>query len=153
MTTTPIPVSLDLRDPDVYPYWTEDLIRFADLDRLNHVNNVAFATYAESGRVAFAEASWPGSTDGSGVGWVIVRLTVNFLAAAYYPNSVRIGTRVLSLGRTSVVLGQGMFTKDRCFGTTESVMVWADTKSEKSLPLSEDLRRALERYMTDKLPD
>lgn len=137
---------LDLTRRETFPYWTEDLIRFADLDRLGHVNNVAFAVYAESGRVDFLEHCMAGSTAGTGIGWVIVNLTVDFLAQAHYPGRVAIGTRVTRLGRSSCALAQGLFEDDRCFGRIRSVCAWADVANGASLPLPEDLRRALERY-------
>ncbi|MDV7340717.1 thioesterase family protein [Terasakiella sp. A23] len=138
---------IDLTNPETFPYWTDEVIRFADLDRLNHVNNVKFATYSESGRVDFLEHLDPGCTSGSGVGWVIAKLTVNFLAAAYYPGTVKIGTVVRRIGNSSVVLEQGLFTNGTCFSTIENVLVWADTKNETSLPLPADLKDKLETYL------
>ncbi len=138
--------AVDLTLKESFPYWSEDVIRFADLDRLGHVNNVAFAVYAETGRVDFLEHAWPGSTAGTGIGWVIVKLNVEFLAQAHYPGRVDIGTRVLKLGRSSCALGQGLFEGDRCFGRIESVCVWADVRNARSLPLPDDLRAALERF-------
>ena len=138
--------SLDLTIRDTFPYWTDDVIRFADLDRLGHVNNIAFAVYAESGRVDFLEHCLAGSTAGAGIGWVIVNLTVDFLAQAHYPGRVAIGTRVTKLGRSSCALAQGLFEGDRCFGRIHSVCVWADVPNGKSLPLPDDVRRSLERY-------
>ncbi len=138
--------ALDLRQLEIYPHWTDDIVRFADLDRLNHVNNVAFATYCESGRVDFLESSWPGSTAGTGIGWVIAEFRLKYLAAAHYPNSVRIGTRVLHVGNSSLLLGQGLFIAGECFATAESVLVWADTRQQRSLPMDEALKQQLRRY-------
>lgn len=135
-----------LRQSGSYQHWTDDIVRFADLDRLNHVNNVAFATYCESGRVDFLEFLWPGCTDGNGIGWVIAEFKLSYLAAGHYPNQVRIGNRVLRVGNSSVVLGQGLFIDGNCFATAESVMVWADTRNEKSLPMDEALKQKLRQY-------
>jgi acyl-CoA thioester hydrolase len=52
VTATP-----DLTTRGAYPHWRTDVIRFADLDPLGHVNNVAYLTYIESGRVMFS-AIW-----------------------------------------------------------------------------------------------
>jgi acyl-CoA thioester hydrolase len=101
-------------------------VRFSDVDRYRHINNVAIATYCETGRVEFAEALWPGSTAGEGAGWVIVRLTVTFLAQAHYPGVVEIGTRVERVGRTSCIIVQGLFKDSTCFATSEAVLVWID---------------------------
>jgi acyl-CoA thioester hydrolase len=40
----------DAMDPASYRFWVTEHIRFADLDLLGHVNNVAFTVYAESCR-------------------------------------------------------------------------------------------------------
>lgn len=139
--------AVDLTVRETFPHWTTDLIRFADLDRLGHVNNIAFAVYAETGRVDFLETVSSGSLSGAGIGWVIVKLHIDFLAQAHYPGRVEIGTRVLKLGRSSCTLGQGLFESGRCFGRVDSVCVWADFHNGKSLPLPGPIRTALEGYM------
>lgn len=138
--------AIDLRDPASFPYWSRDNIRFSDLDRVGHVNNVAFAVYAETGRVEMLETLYPGSTAGSGVGWVIVRLVVEFVGQAHYPGRVDIGTRVSRLGNSSCTLVQGLFDGTRCIGTSEAVCVWCDTRSGSALPLPDDLRTILAGY-------
>ena len=35
--------AIDLTSRETFPFWTREIIRFADLDRYGHVNNVAFA--------------------------------------------------------------------------------------------------------------
>lgn len=140
--------AVDLTRRETFPHWSRDVIRFADLDRIGHVNNIAFAVYAETGRVDFLEhAVAPGSTAGSGVGWVIVKLHIDFLAQAHYPGSVEIGNRVMKIGRSSVTLGQGLFNEGRCFGRVDSVCVWADVGDGKSVPIPEAARTALQSYM------
>ena len=141
-----VETAVNLQEATTYQYWTNEIVRFADLDRLNHVNNVAFATYCESGRVDFLEHLWPGCTAGSGIGWVIAEFKLNYLAAAYYPNQVRIGSKVLHIGNSSTVLGQGLFINDACFATAESVLVWADTSKEKSLAMDEALKIKLREF-------
>jgi len=137
------------RDRAAYRFWTRDIVRFQDLDRLGHVNNVSFAIYLESGRVDFLEALTPGSTDGSGTGWVIARLILDFLNVAQYPADVDIGSRVLRIGRTSCVIGQGLFIGDDCFGAAENVCVWADTNAGRSLPMPDPVRAALHTHLTE----
>lgn len=140
-------LTVSLTDRSAYSYWTRDHVRFQDLDRLGHVNNVAFAIYCETGRVDFAEATCPGSTAGTGIGWTIVRLLIDFRAQAHYPGDVMIGTRVLKLGTSSCRIGQGLFMDDVCFATADSVMVWTDVSAGRSLPLPDDLRAAMGRYL------
>lgn len=136
--TAPI---VDLTDPAVFAFWTHDTVRFSDMDRYRHVNNIAIATYCETGRVEFAESLMPGSTSGEGAGWVILRLTVNFLAQAHYPGHVKIGTRVDRVGRSSCAIGQGLFKDGACFATSEAVLVWLDLEEGgRPAPIPEMLR-------------
>lgn len=134
---------LDLTNESSFTYWCEDKIRFADLDTYGHLNNVAYATFAESGRVDFLSAIIEASLDGEGEGWVIAKLTINFLTSAYYPGDVRIGNVIRRIGNSSVLLEQGLFTRGKCFGTCESVLVWADSKNEVSRPLPEKVKTIL----------
>lgn len=126
MTDTDPAPNIDLTDPAAFAFWTRDTVRFSDMDRYRHINNVAVATYCETGRVEFAERLMPGSTSGEGAGWVILRLTVNYLAQAHYPGHVEIGTRVDRVGRSSCSIGQGLFKDGVCFATSEAVLVWLD---------------------------
>lgn len=130
-------------DPSKFAFWTRDTVRFSDIDRYRHINNVATATYCETGRVEFAESLWPGSTSGESDGWVIVKLTVEFLEQAHYPGEVVIGTHVLRVGRTSCVIGQGLFKDGICFATSEAVLVWVDLVAGGPAPFPPDLRQRL----------
>gem|GEM_PF-7071886 len=60
-------------------------LRFSDTDRLGHVNNAVFATYAELGRLAFLREL--GMTD---QGLILARLAIDFL------RQVRLGTSATS---------------------------------------------------------
>lgn len=137
---------LDLTDEASFTYWCEDKIRFADLDTYGHLNNVAYATFAESGRVDFLADVIEGSLDGQGEGWVIAKLTVNFLASAYYPGMVKIGNVVRRIGNSSVVLEQGLFVNGKCFSTCESILVWADSRNETSRPIPAKVKAVLMNY-------
>src|SRR3546814_7120223 len=54
MTATPADASVadfDPADPASYSFWTEERLRYADLDPLSHVNNNAIGVFLENGRV------------------------------------------------------------------------------------------------------
>ena len=144
MTAAAVPPPIDLTDRAAFVFWTHDNVRFSDVDRYGHINNIAIATYCETGRVEFAETLWPGSTAGAGAGWVIVRLAITFLAQAHYPGDVQIGTRVERIGRTSCTIGQGLFKDAVCFATADSVLVWVDLAGGgKPTPIPDDLAARL----------
>lgn len=138
----------DLADPAIYGHWTTEKIRFQDIDRLDHVNNVAIAAYAESGRVEFLEAVMPAALRRSGAPyWVIAQLNIRFLAETRFPGNVRVGTCVLRIGNSSVTLGQGMFVAERCIATTESVVVLVDPDSGRGCDLGEKVRTGLATHL------
>lgn len=126
-----------------YSIWTSDTLRYGDTDRQGHVNNAVFATFCESGRVSFL---YDEKLDlrGTDTNFVIARLELDFRAELFYPGTVDIGTRVLSVGRSSFRLGQGIFKGDLCAATAECIMVLVDDNTRQSKPLTARLRRWLE---------
>ncbi len=127
---------------DDFPLRTSDKLRYADTDRQGHVNNAVFATFMETGRVAFlhdpqAPLAEPGSA------FVIARLTIDFRAEIVWPGEVEIGTRVAAVGRSSLTLEQGVFQNGRCAARAESVIVLMDEATRRSRPLSPAARDRL----------
>ena len=126
-----------------YSIWTYDKLRYCDTDRQGHVNNAVFSTFCETGRVMFL---YDEQLDlaGPGASFVVVRVEIDFRAELFHPGIVDIGTRVLSVGRTSFRLGQGIFDGDSCAATAETVQVLMDDTTRKAKPLTPQLRAWLE---------
>lgn len=142
-----VPGEPELTDRSGFPHWTSEKIRFQDIDRLGHVNNVAVTIYAESGRVEFLDAVMPTALmAGNGSLWVIARIDIQFRAQSHYPGTVDIGTRVLRVGNSSITLGQGLFVGERCIATTESVVVLVDPDTERGMTLPDEVREAARRF-------
>ena len=104
MLAEPGTATPDLLRRDAYPHWRTDVIRFADLDPLGHVNNVAYLTFVESGRVMFF-SDLGRSVDRADFTWMTVRLELNYLqqlslpgtdspCAAHAVNLARISSRM-----------------------------------------------------------
>lgn len=130
-------------DEHAFAFWTHEKIRFQDVDRFGHVNNVAFTVYAESGRIEFLEHVAAAAPLPQNTQWVIARLQVDFRAQAFYPGEMRIGTCVQRVGRSSMTLAQGLFTSARCVATAEAIVVLIDTGTGGSVALSPAMREAL----------
>lgn len=135
-----------LTDPAAYRFWTEERVRFADLDALGHVNNNAIGVYFETGRVALMEACG-GFRPESPWTVVLARSVMEFKAELLYPGTARIGVRVLRLGNSSLTLGAAIFSGDTCIATQEGVCVIVDAATHRPTPLSPALRAALSEYM------
>jgi acyl-CoA thioester hydrolase len=126
-----------------YTSWAMDKLRLGDTDRQGHVNNAIFATFAETGRIEFMRDDLL-KLDRDGLGFVVVRVEIDFRGELHWPGKVDIGTRLLAIGRTSWRLEHGIFAGDRCVATSVSVMVTIDAATRRPTPLPEVLRTWLE---------
>ena len=79
----------DPTNPVGFRAWTDETVRFADLDPLGHANNAAFNVYFESARAAlFTEA---GALEQNGRSVVIAWLTIDFRTELNYGASCASG--------------------------------------------------------------
>nr|WP_184804545.1 thioesterase family protein [Nitrospirillum iridis] len=140
----------DLADAASYRFWTDEHVRFNDLDPVGHVNNNAFGVYFESGRVALHQ-SLRQAADFRRHAIVMRKITIDYLAEITYPSAVRVGTRLVRLGRTSWTTGSALFVttkgESRCHATALSVSVLVDGASHRPIPITDDLRPALEGFL------
>ncbi len=127
---------------DGYKTWTSVTLRYGDTDRQGHINNAVYCTLFESGRVAFLYDE-NGSVAGSGKTFVIARLAMDFLAEMNFPGVAEVGSRVLSIGRSSFTVGQALFKDSDCCSTSESVIVLTDESTRKSIPLTDEVLELL----------
>jgi acyl-CoA thioester hydrolase len=128
-----------------FPFQTFDKIRYVDTDRQGHVNNAAFSTFLETGRVEFLYSPQK-SVAADNASFVIVNLRLKFVAEVNWPGKIDIGTGVTRVGNSSVNLHQGLFQDGRCVATAETVIVQIDDDSRKSYPLSDNARAFLTQH-------
>jgi len=139
--TNPVRVLPELNH---FPGRTRDIIRFGDLDPQGHVNNTVFATFFETGRVAFLREPRNGLSP-PGMTSVLARLDINFLREMHWPGSVEIGTGVEQIGRSSYTFLQAIFHEGQCAATGRATMVMIDGATRKPRPLPEEVFARLER--------
>src|SRR4051812_39804619 len=131
--------TIHLTERATYRIWTQDKLRYADTDRQGHINNAVYATFFESGRVAFLyDPKVPLAPPGCE--FVIARLVINFRAELRWPGLVDIGSVVTAVGRSSITVSQGVFEGDVCAATGETVVVLTDATTRRATPLTDDLR-------------
>ena len=75
-------------------------VPFCDIDMLQHVNNAAYAVWAETARCVYhAEVLGESLTGANGI--IVAKLEVNYERALIYRERVAIGCRVTRSGRKS----------------------------------------------------
>jgi len=120
----------------LYPSWARDTIRYCDTDRQGHVNNAVFVTLLETGRVPILYSRERPILE-PGTAFVIARLELDFKSELNWPGEAKVGTRVQSIGRSSIRLQQAIFQNDVCAANAETVIVLMDETTRRSRPLSE----------------
>jgi acyl-CoA thioester hydrolase len=127
-----------------FPGQTPDIIRYGDLDPQGHVNNTAFATYFETGRVMLLHEPGrrlnpPGATS------VLARLDIRFLREMHWPGEVMIATGTSRIGRSSYTFLQAIFQDGQCAAIADATMVMIDAQTRKARPLPQEVVARLER--------
>ncbi|EDP63374.1 Predicted thioesterase [alpha proteobacterium BAL199] len=140
-TSSRTAVDFDPTDPASFSFWTEERLRYGDLDMLAHVNNNAIGVFLENGRVHLFRAS--GEDIAEGLSWVVRRLEIDFVREIQFPGTVRTGTRVAALGNTSCTIRQGIFVDGECRVTSTAIGVCFDLVARKSVSIPDVVRTRL----------
>lgn len=125
-------------DRSTYRNFTEVTLRFGDTDRMGHINNAVYATLFESGRFGFFQKGFD-QAESTDRGFTLAKLSINFLDELYFPGTVQVGSRILSVGNSSLGIGHGIFKGDNCFAISDSVIVLIDHKTRRPSALTSDI--------------
>lgn len=139
---------LDLTQKDSFAFWTREIFRFADMDALQHLNNIASAVYCETARADFFQQKL-GHDFSARINWMLANINITYLAPVSYPNEIMIGTSIKKIGQSSLTLQQGLFCEEGCFATAETVLVRADLETGKSVAFDETLLNIFNTFIAD----
>lgn len=135
----------DPKDLSSYPVVISEKVRISDTDRNDHVNNVSFSVFYESGRSALmletVEIHDPGCF------FVIASTSIQFLGEMNWPGQVTVANAIESFGRSSINLRQALFQDGVCSSTSTTTMVQLDRRTRKPQVLSDRAKAALETLM------
>jgi len=122
-------------------------LRFNDVDRFGHVNNVVYFQFYDLGKSDYFATVCP-NVDWSLIGIVAVHVTADFLSQIRGTDDIAVQTAVTAIGTKSFTLAQRVIdrqTKEvKCVGT--SVMVTYDLRNQESIPLRPEWVEAICSY-------
>jgi acyl-CoA thioester hydrolase len=125
-----------------YPVRSVEKLRYADTDRNGHISNAVFAVCCQNARVELlgdpSRVPLPHNTQ-----FVIAKLVLEFRAEMHWPGTVEIGTRVASIGRSSVILAQVLYMKERCVAVADSTVILMNGTTRRSMLLPKETAEAL----------
>ena len=120
------------------PHMMEIQVRFDDTDALGHLNNTAFAHYAELGRVHFLRGF---DLDPSRL--ILARIALDFRRQVTFGQRVRIHTSVDRIGTSSIHMVQTISAEEEVAADVTSVVVHFDYATNSAAPIPEQMRAKL----------
>jgi acyl-CoA thioester hydrolase len=106
------------------PFTIDIQARWADVDQLGHINNVAMAGLFEEGRGRFSH-SLDLHRGGLTERWLIAGVEIAYLAESHHPLPVTIATGIAKIGTSSWTLASAAFKSGRCVATCNTTTVFA----------------------------
>lgn len=130
-------------DRSTYTHFTPVTLRFGDTDGMGHINNAVYATLFESGRFAFFGGGFEQAKQ-TGRTFTLAKLSMNFVVELYFPGTVEVGSRFISVGKSSLGIGHAVFQGDKCHAVADSIIVLIDAEGRGSTPLTDDILQVVE---------
>lgn len=118
---------------------TDLQMRFSDTDAFGHINNIAYASYAETGRIDFLKRLGKSVTS-----LILANVTIDYRRQVSFGESIHIDSWLEKLGRSSITLGQTIFANGERAADVKSVVVHFDHKTGKPIELTAAIRAELE---------
>lgn len=128
-------------------------VRFADIDKLGHVNNANYLTYFEIARMKFFEDEFKSITDldWKTKGLILAKTEVEFLSPILLEDSVEVETFCTKIGNKSFDLGYRVYKINQFERTLAargaSVLVAYNYVEQKSIPVEESWKKELSRFL------
>ncbi|NOX16744.1 MAG: acyl-CoA thioesterase [Chlorobi bacterium] len=125
-------------------------VRFSDLDAMRHVNNAAYLSYLEEGRIAYFNSVLKAPKNSLAFGAVVARVEIDYLNPIELGDDVEILTRVVSFGNKSSVVNHAIMIRrgdasiPAAFAVTK--LVSFDYKSKKTVPIPENIKEIIMKF-------
>lgn len=120
-------------------------VRWGDMDAYGHVNNSVYATYVEEARLQWfrsLDAGWMGTEAAP----ILAALNTNFRKPVEWPAEIVVEMFAGRVGRSSFTASFRIVDRQApevLYAEGDSVLVWIDPRSGKSIELPAHLRAAL----------
>ena len=122
-------------------------VQWGEQDAFGHVNNAVFFRWFESARVEYlGRCGLWGKRDADGVGPILATISCNYRQQLVYPATVEVSAWVSRIGRSSMTMDHAVRIQQTqaLVADGSSVIVTFDYRQQKSVPVPDDIRRAIE---------
>lgn len=123
-------------------------VQWGDQDAFAHVNNTVYFRWCESSRIAYGRRIglnvWKETRN---IGPILASITCNYRRPVTFPDTIHIGARVTRMGRSSMTMEHLLVSEaaGAVVADASSAVVIYDYNVERSHPVPDEIRRAIER--------
>jgi acyl-CoA thioester hydrolase len=132
-----------------FPLTIEIPVQWGDQDAFQHVNNTLYLRWFESSRIAYTRklGLWD-LIETQGIGPILASTKIDYRRPLTFPDTVKIGSRVIKVGRTSLTLEHRVvgMTSNEVAAEGMAVIVLYDYKKAEPTPIPDEIRRAIEAF-------
>lgn len=125
-------------------------LRFADIDRLNHLNNAKYLTFFELGRVSYFKQVLHNAIEWDKNGFILARTEIDHLTTVHLDDEVYCFTKIVKLGTKSITIKNSVVKKVKgelieC-AKGIGILVAMDYVNVVSMPVPEAWRKLFEEF-------
>lgn len=131
-----------------YPVILPIDVAWGEMDAFQHVNNVAYFRYFESGRVKYMDATGAmADMEQTGIGPILHSIGCRFRFPLTYPDRIRVGVRVTELSADRFVIHHRVVSDrhGRVAAEGDGVVVMFDYRRNQKAAVPDFLRAAIDR--------
>ena len=128
-----------------YPIQVRIPVAWGEMDSFKHVNNIYYFRYFETARIHFfQEIGLLQYLKDKGIGPILAETSCKFIKPVFYPDTLTIGARITSIGKTSFIMEYAAVSDDVGLAATgEARMVIYDYLAMKKTEIPEHLKASL----------
>jgi acyl-CoA thioester hydrolase len=134
--------------PEEFPVLLDWPVQWGDQDLFGHVNNIVYFRWFESSRVAYLNHLGQSKMhEEREIGPILAHVDCNFRRQLEFPDTVRIGSRVERMGRTSFKIQHALWSTTKAMQLAadgSSTVVIFDYRAQKPIPVPEEIRKLIE---------
>lgn len=125
-----------------YPIIHEQKVAWGDMDAFGHVNNVVYYRYIENARIGYFDELNIFEYD---VFNVVASNQCKYLKPVFYPDILRIATRVEEMRETAIRMHYVLYseTQQEIVATAEAVIVCVDKTAMKKALIPDQMRESI----------
>jgi acyl-CoA thioester hydrolase len=130
-------------------------VQWGDQDLFGHVNNTVYFRWFETARVDYLSRIGLARLHGNEAhGPILAHIACNYRRQLQFPDTVRIGTRVSRIGRTSMTIEHALWSREQEMALAadgNSTIVVFDYNVQKPIQVPDQLRKLIEELEGKKL--